>query len=74
MVVATTPTVYGIETFVGLPSKSQALEPVATTPTVYGIETVVQYGETMEGIVVATTPTVYGIETIRRIFLLLLFL
>ena len=37
--VATTPTVYGIETYKSLPHGLPTIHTVATTPTVYGIET-----------------------------------
>ena len=61
IVVATAPTVYGIETSTDaiLPEHMQS---VATAPTVYGIETIVVYA-LRRILYVATAPTVYGIET-----------
>ena len=60
--VATTPTVYGIETVgKGINAVTQLV--VATTPTVYGIETVTKDIPTLLILIVATVPTVYGIET-----------
>ena len=62
LLVATVPTVYGIETIV--PSSfAYFFILVATVPTVYGIETsvnlLIKYS-----FFVATVPTVYGIETL----------
>ena len=61
--VATTPTVYGIETSTTVTIIATDLISVATTPTVYGIETIVVLAVSSEYHLVATTPTVYGIET-----------
>ena len=62
--VATTPTVYGIETK-NVIKKTRDLKGslVATTPTVYGIETALFEEVSRHEAPVATTPTVYGIET-----------
>ena len=61
--VATTPTVYGIET-ANSPTYVLSFCAVATTPTVYGIETLWSSNTHLSPLyVVATTPTVYGIET-----------
>ena len=64
--VATTPTVYGIETH-SYHSTTVTSTYVATTPTVYGIETIfntrISIGIDYD---VATTPTVYGIETLQH--------
>ena len=65
--VATTPTVYGIETTMDSFSVNVIWNFVATTPTVYGIETIsisLTSGEL--SLPVATTPTVYGIETLQH--------
>ena len=63
-IVATAPTVYGIETWNKLVSLRQFLV-VATAPTVYGIETIWDNPILlMKYEIVATAPTVYGIETI----------
>ena len=62
--VATAPTVYGIETFLYDNHKDNSLC-VATAPTVYGIETKGRYYEYIAPMInVATAPTVYGIETV----------
>ncbi len=59
--VATVPTVYGIETF-DKNNLCHLLFLVATVPTVYGIETWMPIINIF-AIYVATVPTVYGIET-----------
>ena len=65
--VATTPTVYGIETSALIPI-SKVNTRVATTPTVYGIETFNSFFTAVSvDNFVATTPTVYGIETQREL-------
>ena len=62
--VATTPTVYGIETLYISYRRCYVLIIVATTPTVYGIETLyILISMLAWNFLVATTPTVYGIET-----------
>ena len=61
--VATVPTVYGIETKDLMPMACPLGPPVATAPTVYGIETNTQHQLLVPIVLVATAPTVYGIET-----------
>ena len=63
--VATTPTVYGIETRCSRRQCNWCYYRVATTPTVYGIETAIIFylQQALRHLQVATTPTVYGIET-----------
>ena len=63
ILVATAPTVYGIETL-RIPRYFLRIVAVATAPTVYGIETqYLHHQHNNENILVATAPTVYGIET-----------
>ena len=63
-IVATTPTVYGIETSKRGVEIRLFIFMVATTPTVYGIETKNAGFNFASTVLVATTPTVYGIETL----------
>ena len=66
MIVATAPTVYGIETIVSTTVTKFNIFKVATAPTVYGIETLRELLLLLLDMLVqvATAPTVYGIETI----------
>ena len=61
--VATAPTVYGIETQTILTNGTVPFIQVATAPTVYGIETFIFNWLNFLKETVATAPTVYGIET-----------
>ena len=64
VLVATAPTVYGIETVSVAVVFCCLASPVATAPTVYGIETIEQCFHRFNFVwIVATAPTVYGIET-----------
>ena len=63
IIVATVPTVYGIETFTNFKIFEYFIAIVATAPTVYGIETRDKICCHYRMIRVATVPTVYGIET-----------
>ena len=67
LVVATAPTVYGIETIHHI--MNRYLLRVATAPTVYGIETYHKFRKSVADFIseVATAPTVYGIETSNKI-------
>ena len=63
LIVATAPTVYGIETVSNNPWSFLSYVRVATAPTVYGIETLCLHRYCLFYLHVATAPTVYGIET-----------